>query len=96
MCDAEAVLCSVPFQVSAYEPGPAAGPCPPAGLQAKFSALRRSGSSAGDDGLGGPWGGVLQVGLSPLMHDYPAPWRVVSQSSFAGTGNTALRFPSHW
>lgn len=77
MCDAEAVLYFVLFQVSAYEPGPAAGPCAPARLQAKFSALRRSGSSPGDDGLGGPWRGVLQVGLNPLGQDYPTPWRVV-------------------
>lgn len=81
------------YQMSAYEPGPAAGPRPPTGLQEKLCALRRSGSSSGNDGLGGPRRGFLQV--SPehsLMQNCPSSWWAV----FAGMGSTVLRFLSRW
>lgn len=93
MGDAEAALSLLPFQVSAHEPGPAAGPCPPAGLQAKLSVLRGSGPSPGDNGLGGPWRGVLQVCLAPLTHDCPSPRRVLCHGRLCRYGEHSTPFP---
>lgn len=81
------------YQMSAYEPGLARGPRPPTGLQEKLGALWRSGSSSGNDGLGGPRRGFLQVSPEHFFkQNCPSSGWVV----FAGTGSTVLRFLSRW